>query len=245
VNKLSAGFIGGAALALLGLTAPASAYVITIDEAVDRGAASFSDFFPLLNLGTGGPDAFVNNTSGISGGIGYSFSGASGGTSGIYAGLAPPNSPIAASPYTDANHTTNYFSAEGSNGSGSAGSVTLDYSGTTLKMLWGTVDSSDTRNLITTSAGQTITGNQILEMCGASCNDGQTEVWLTISSLTPFTSLVFSDANANAFEFNVAPVQFQTGGVPEPSSWAMMILGFMGVGFLAYRRKNQIAFRVV
>jgi hypothetical protein len=28
-------------------------------------------------------------------------------------------------------------------------------------------------------------------------------------------------------------------GVPEASTWAMMILGFAGVGFLAYRRKNQ------
>jgi Protein of unknown function (DUF642)/PEP-CTERM motif len=32
--------------------------------------------------------------------------------------------------------------------------------------------------------------------------------------------------------------------VPEPSSWAMMILGFMGVGFMAYRRKNGFAFRL-
>jgi hypothetical protein len=31
--------------------------------------------------------------------------------------------------------------------------------------------------------------------------------------------------------------------VPEPSTWAMMILGFMGVGFMAYRRKNRLAFR--
>ena len=29
--------------------------------------------------------------------------------------------------------------------------------------------------------------------------------------------------------------------VPEPSTWAMMILGFMGVGFMAYRRRNQEA----
>lgn len=29
------------------------------------------------------------------------------------------------------------------------------------------------------------------------------------------------------------------GGIPEPSTWAMMILGFFGVGFMAYRRKNQ------
>jgi hypothetical protein len=32
--------------------------------------------------------------------------------------------------------------------------------------------------------------------------------------------------------------------VPEPSTWAMMILGFMGVGFMAYRRKSQASFRL-
>ena len=27
--------------------------------------------------------------------------------------------------------------------------------------------------------------------------------------------------------------------IPEPSTWAMMILGFAGVGFMAYRRKRN------
>ena len=31
--------------------------------------------------------------------------------------------------------------------------------------------------------------------------------------------------------------------VPEPSTWAMMLLGFCGLGFLAYRHKNQMALR--
>jgi hypothetical protein len=31
------------------------------------------------------------------------------------------------------------------------------------------------------------------------------------------------------------------GGVPEPSTWAMMILGFAGIGFMAYRRKSKMA----
>jgi hypothetical protein len=31
--------------------------------------------------------------------------------------------------------------------------------------------------------------------------------------------------------------------VPEPSTWAMLLLGFAGVGFLAYRRKNRASFR--
>jgi hypothetical protein len=31
------------------------------------------------------------------------------------------------------------------------------------------------------------------------------------------------------------------GAVPEPSTWAMMILGFAGIGFMAYRRKSKPA----
>jgi len=37
-----------------------------------------------------------------------------------------------------------------------------------------------------------------------------------------------------------APVVI-AAAVPEPSTWAMMILGFFGVGFMAYRRRNQAA----
>jgi PEP-CTERM motif-containing protein len=33
-----------------------------------------------------------------------------------------------------------------------------------------------------------------------------------------------------------------TAPVPEPSTWAMLLLGFCGLGFTAYRRKNQMAF---
>jgi hypothetical protein len=32
---------------------------------------------------------------------------------------------------------------------------------------------------------------------------------------------------------------FSVASVPEPSTWAMMILGFAGVGFMAYRRKQN------
>ena len=31
------------------------------------------------------------------------------------------------------------------------------------------------------------------------------------------------------------------GAVPEPSTWARMILGFVGIGFMAYRRKSKPA----
>jgi len=40
--------------------------------------------------------------------------------------------------------------------------------------------------------------------------------------------------------------RFEVTAVPEPSTWAMMLLGFAGVGFMAYRRKaTKPAFRLV
>jgi hypothetical protein len=37
---------------------------------------------------------------------------------------------------------------------------------------------------------------------------------------------------------------FSVSAVPETETWAMMVLGFMGVGFLAYRRKQGGSFRL-
>ena len=34
---------------------------------------------------------------------------------------------------------------------------------------------------------------------------------------------------------------FLTGGVPEPSIWAMMLTGFLGLGALAWRRGETVA----
>ena len=73
------------------------------------------------------------------------------------------------------------------------------------------------------------------------------------------TGVTFRTANGSTFDFfnqsnnNLYRVNF-TGGplgdsafltatpvaaVPEPSTWAMMILGFAGIGFMAYRRKQN------
>lgn len=37
------------------------------------------------------------------------------------------------------------------------------------------------------------------------------------------------------------PDNFYIRGVPEPSTWAMMLLGFAGIGLMAYRRKSKPA----
>jgi hypothetical protein len=42
---------------------------------------------------------------------------------------------------------------------------------------------------------------------------------------------------------NAVPGNWQVAAVPEPSTWAMMILGFFGLAFMAYRRKSSTLLR--
>src|SRR5581483_7885794 len=42
----------------------------------------------------------------------------------------------------------------------------------------------------------------------------------------------------NPIDFQVSLLSNSTPAVPEPATWAMMLLGFCGLGFMAYRRKN-------
>jgi hypothetical protein len=50
-----------------------------------------------------------------------------------------------------------------------------------------------------------------------------------------FGPLGFGPAQAAA-DFVVDNIDISVA-VPEPATWAMMIMGFMGIGFLAYRRR--------
>ena len=67
------------------------------------------------------------------------------------------------------------------------------------------------------------------------------------SFIDPFISIdpVFLSTHPD-FSLQFSPgITNGIGAVPEPSTWAMMILGFAGVGFMAYRRKSKPAFRLV
>jgi hypothetical protein len=66
--------------------------------------------------------------------------------------------------------------------------------------------------------------------------------FLGFVSSDPFSSLTLSvDANES---WVVEDVTTAVAAVPEPSTWAMMILGFAGVGFMAYRQKSRPTFRL-
>jgi hypothetical protein len=60
------------------------------------------------------------------------------------------------------------------------------------------------------------------------------QVGYTTSSSTAYTNYFYNDlANGGAGSVTVTPI---TGSTPEPATWAMMLAGFAGLGFLGYRR---------
>jgi hypothetical protein len=78
-----------------------------------------------------------------------------------------------------------------------------------------------------------------------------TGLGLTANSHIQFHA-VWENAKAGAESFFVyggnggVVIDPQIGGVPEPSSWALMLLGFAGVGVMAYRRRSgNAAMRLV
>jgi PEP-CTERM motif len=66
-----------------------------------------------------------------------------------------------------------------------------------------------------------------------------------ITAMGVTSSSVISNVD---FLFGTTPYLVPPGtnvsAVPEPSTWAMMILGFAGIGFMAYRRKGRDALRL-
>jgi hypothetical protein len=218
--------------ALLALSAvtPANAYTISVFDTDQRNAAYGGDQAVLANWGVGPSDTYSNIRVGSNGQVSFNAVDGSTAESGIYFGgvLSPA---ISASPYTDSNHTRGYLTA-----GGGGGYIDMAYLGapiTSLLVLWGTVDGGDYRNRIVTGAGDVITGQTVLDNC-PSCINENTEAWVLLTGLKPFNVARFSDAENNSFEYNVRAIE----GVPEPTTWAMMLIGFLGMGFVGMRKKG-------
>jgi PEP-CTERM motif len=152
-----------------------------------------------------------------------------------------PNNSSYAMPFGD---TTNYMAVLGN------GSEEITYSSlkNAFGLYWGSVD---TYNLLTFFNGNnsvaTVTGSDVQPPVLA--NGGQADYasngYLVIADL-PFFDRVVVSSSSNSFEFDnvvagVGTTQF-TGAVPEPSTWAMLLAGFAGLGYAAFRRsKGPIA----
>jgi hypothetical protein len=68
---------------------------------------------------------------------------------------------------------------------------------------------------------------------------------LTITAATILYSLNGGIATTGGFPQGDIIATAVTPAVPEPTTWAMMLLGFVGIGFLAYRRKAKPALMAI
>jgi hypothetical protein len=117
---------------------------------------------------------------------------------------------------------------------------------------------SDLANLDTIN----ITGSQIILTDTSGAGSSQVTYVLTdiaFTGLTPvssnFPGVVSFTLSGDTITFGSPTIPQRTPGiyqavfdvtsnvtaVPEPSTWAMMLLGFAGIGFATYRRKNKMA----
>jgi PEP-CTERM motif len=128
---------------------------------------------------------------------------------------------------------TTYMSVEG----GGTEMATFATPQTSLAIYWGSIDGNPSNiNSISISMGAfTLTGTELATMFGADGGGNQVDPagnqLIRITGLDPFTTASFSSTR-NAFEFTLA-------NVPEPSTWAMMVLGFAGLGYAAFRRNSK------
>jgi hypothetical protein len=108
--------------------------------------------------------------------------------------------------------------------------------------------------------GTQSSGSTLASLFGGNSNTSL-DVSQLDSTLGPFTTASYSGStsfpftsSANPFSLSLGVAIITNGGtttgdlavsaVPEPSTWAMMILGFAGIGFMAYRRKVKTGFRL-
>ena len=190
---------------------PASAAVII---SFDPGASSPSaGYVPVNTFNTAAEQAAVT-------GVNYQF--CTGTTSGVCA--APSNSAPQGTPYLavggGGNATVNL---------GLVSSFQFDY---------GSIDSFNTLTIFSTGANPIIIpGVNFANAANGNQTAPGTNGLFTVSGDAGelFTSINFASSQ-NAIEIdNVAAIQ----AVPEPATWAMMLLGFGGIGFAMRRRKDS------
>jgi hypothetical protein len=137
---------------------------------------------------------------------------------------------------------TTYMAVEG----GGTEMATWATPQTSLSIYWGSIDANvpgsasggNINSVAITVDGYTLTGVDLMSMYGAlgagSQGNPKDNQLVRISGLAPFTQAEFSSTR-DAFEFSLG------AAVPEPSTWAMMLAGFAGLGFLGRRGSRKTA----
>ena len=144
-----------------------------------------------------------------------------------------------AAPYGD---TTQYASV-GTIETPSTSILTLAGVYNYVGLYWGSIDGYNSLTITDASGDHIVNaanfGSVLTPAIGNQGPGGS--LYVNIFSYSAITKLTFF-SDQKAFEFDNLTV----AAVPEASTWAMMILGFLGLGFLGYRKsaKSVSAFRM-
>jgi hypothetical protein len=121
----------------------------------------------------------------------------------------------------------------------------LDVTGLSkISFLWGSVDNYNSIDFLDA-------GNNILESLGGSLvgppangdqDDAATNRYVTLD-LTQVSGVTKLQFNSTQNAFETAHYLFTNAGVPEPSTWALMILGIGAVGFSMRRSRDKVTVR--
>jgi hypothetical protein len=114
-----------------------------------------------------------------------------------------------------------------------------------FSFFWGSIDDYNTITIFTTNGSEALTGADVASLVG----DGvQATGCQTVTNCNRYFTFTDTGGDITGFSMSSAQNSFEitniSAAVPEPATWAMMILGFLGIGFMAYRRQNTGAFRL-
>jgi hypothetical protein len=222
-------------VAALGSAVPAQAavvsatYVQTSDDCTGGCGTSASNTVTVTDLGSGVIDISVSLASGFNF-VSSGFPNGGNGLAGFGFGLTSTFTPISFI------QGSTVWTANGWTPSNGATTSPQSISGASLQF---------------DGAGTFSNGYAMDWHGGTATPDGQTldfhisAAGLTLSSFAAdstgsfFVADVLGTNSAGVRNTGIIDFTLQTPAVPEPSTWGMMILGFMGIGFMAYRRKGQ------
>lgn len=212
--------------AVLAASWPAHAYTVevvlpegTLVPPSQFGAPATFDSITPTPYGQTTPTGPFSDGGGSFSGAGIVMNNGGQGSDGLYA-----------TPFGD---TTNYMAVLG------GGSETVGYSGlrNVFGLYWGSVDTFNTLTFYDgTTVVATVSGADVEPALAA--DGGQTSYasngYVLLTDLPWFNSVVIG-SGSNSFEFD----NVVAGVVPEVSTWAMLGMGFLGLGFVAAARKRR------
>ena len=113
-----------------------------------------------------------------------------------------------------------------------------------MNIVWGSPNdiNSAANNVVTFYSGANGQGNEI----GSVTTSDLVAAFAVVNTNTPGYLITFDTTAVGPFQsvvFSTGPAAFEfafTTAVPEPATWAMVILGFGAMSFIADRRKSSV-----